>query len=218
MKFHHTNHHPPSHQQTPSQQTPQTVSTIKPVISQKGEYVYGYENGTLFGPIQTIQFLEVIQKGNGPVSITTDTLQDTLRFIASKIGNKKLVTIERSEKARTTLLMARPQKFEGFFVSNTKGLHKGYDRFQSLLIIRDSWSSCPQLDHEDLEQIDEYDLEEIDLKWQVAMISMRMKKVRTQGNQDNKRGMHVNSGNKMGVELERRRTPKSIVTKLKEKV
>ncbi|GKG48739.1 hypothetical protein Tco_0512886, partial [Tanacetum coccineum] len=35
---------------------------------------------------------------------------------------------------------------------------------------------CPQLDHEDLEQIDEHDLEEIDLKWQVAMISMRMKK------------------------------------------
>ncbi|GJQ89227.1 putative ribonuclease H-like domain-containing protein [Tanacetum coccineum] len=32
------------------------------------------------------------------------------------------------------------------------------------------------MDHEDLEQIDEYDLEEMDLKWQVAMISMRMKK------------------------------------------
>ncbi|GJS51964.1 hypothetical protein Tco_0625326 [Tanacetum coccineum] len=37
-------------------------------------------------------------------------------------------------------------------------------------------SSCPQLDHEDLEQLDEYDLEEMDLKWQVAMISIRMKK------------------------------------------
>ncbi|GJZ08505.1 ribonuclease H-like domain-containing protein [Tanacetum coccineum] len=32
------------------------------------------------------------------------------------------------------------------------------------------------MDHEDLEQIDEFDLEEIDLKWQVAMISMRIKK------------------------------------------
>ncbi|GJV74502.1 hypothetical protein Tco_1506086 [Tanacetum coccineum] len=37
-------------------------------------------------------------------------------------------------------------------------------------------SSCPQLDHEDLEQLNEFDLEEIDLKWQVAMISMRLKK------------------------------------------
>ncbi|GJS01008.1 putative ribonuclease H-like domain-containing protein [Tanacetum coccineum] len=33
----------------------------------------------------------------------------------------------------------------------------------------------PQLDHEDLEQLDEFDLEEMDLKWQVVMISMRMK-------------------------------------------
>ncbi|GJY68885.1 putative ribonuclease H-like domain-containing protein [Tanacetum coccineum] len=39
-----------------------------------------------------------------------------------------------------------------------------------------SQSSCPQLDHEDLDQVDEYDLEEMDLKWQVAMISMRINK------------------------------------------
>ncbi|GKC02788.1 ribonuclease H-like domain-containing protein, partial [Tanacetum coccineum] len=37
-------------------------------------------------------------------------------------------------------------------------------------------SSFPQLDHKGLEQLDEFDLEEMDLKWQVAMISMRMKK------------------------------------------
>nr|GEX42195.1 hypothetical protein [Tanacetum cinerariifolium] len=37
-------------------------------------------------------------------------------------------------------------------------------------------SSGPQLDHEDLKQLDEFDLEEMDLKWQVAMISMKLKK------------------------------------------
>ncbi|GKB27034.1 ribonuclease H-like domain-containing protein, partial [Tanacetum coccineum] len=37
-------------------------------------------------------------------------------------------------------------------------------------------SSGPHLDHEDLEQLDEFDLEEMDLKWQVAMISIRLKK------------------------------------------
>ncbi|GJZ78628.1 hypothetical protein Tco_0643465 [Tanacetum coccineum] len=37
-------------------------------------------------------------------------------------------------------------------------------------------SSGPQLDDEDLEQIDHDDLEEIDLKWQVAMLSMRVKR------------------------------------------
>ncbi|GKC31295.1 ribonuclease H-like domain-containing protein [Tanacetum coccineum] len=101
-------------------------------------------------------------------------------------------------------------------------MHKGYDRFQSLLsqleihgagvstedanqkFLRSLpafWSQAllhhlpahrmwhlfllkalailmigPQLDHEDLEQVDEFDLEEMDLKWQVAMISMRLKR------------------------------------------
>ncbi|GKC74749.1 retrovirus-related pol polyprotein from transposon TNT 1-94, partial [Tanacetum coccineum] len=84
------------------------------------------------------------------------------------------------------------QQFESFSVINSEGLHKGYDRFQSLLSqleihgagyeqtssysLLANQSSCPQLDHEDLEQLDEFDLEEMDLKWQVAMISMRMKK------------------------------------------
>ncbi|GJV51670.1 ribonuclease H-like domain-containing protein [Tanacetum coccineum] len=37
-------------------------------------------------------------------------------------------------------------------------------------------SNAPQLDNEDLEQIDADDLEEIDLKWQVAMLTMRVKR------------------------------------------
>ncbi|GJU32485.1 ribonuclease H-like domain-containing protein [Tanacetum coccineum] len=37
-------------------------------------------------------------------------------------------------------------------------------------------SNSPQVDNEDLEQIDTDDLEEIDLKWQVAMITMRVKR------------------------------------------
>ncbi|GKB93302.1 hypothetical protein Tco_0979439, partial [Tanacetum coccineum] len=65
-----------------------------------------------------------------------------------------------------------------------------------------SFSCCPELDHEDLEQLDEFDLEEMDLKWQVAMILMRMKKFykktecRTKGNQDSKRRDVWNFGNK----------------------
>nr|GEW00316.1 hypothetical protein [Tanacetum cinerariifolium] len=39
-----------------------------------------------------------------------------------------------------------------------------------------SQSHTPQLDNEDLEQIDIDDLEEMDLKWQVAMITIRVKK------------------------------------------
>nr|GFA34580.1 ribonuclease H-like domain-containing protein [Tanacetum cinerariifolium] len=39
-----------------------------------------------------------------------------------------------------------------------------------------SQSSSPQLDNEDLKQIDVDDLEEIDLKWQMAMLTMRARK------------------------------------------
>nr|GEZ21658.1 hypothetical protein [Tanacetum cinerariifolium] len=37
-------------------------------------------------------------------------------------------------------------------------------------------SNSPQLDNEDLEQIDTDDLEEMDLKWQVAILTMRVKR------------------------------------------
>ncbi|GJU26288.1 ribonuclease H-like domain-containing protein [Tanacetum coccineum] len=117
------------------------------------------------------------------------------------------------------------QQFESFSVSNSKGLHKGYDMFQSLLsqlkihgavistkdtnqkFLRSlpaSWSQVSlvmrtklgvdNLSFDDLynnlrvfepdvkgstgssSSVDEFDLEEMDLKWQVAMISMRLKK------------------------------------------
>ncbi|GJW16527.1 ribonuclease H-like domain-containing protein [Tanacetum coccineum] len=60
-------------------------------------------------------------------------------------------------------------------VSNTSGHNSKLEQTSSYSLLA-SQSSCPQLDHEDLDQVDEYDLEEMDLKWQVAMISMRIKK------------------------------------------
>ncbi|GJR81122.1 putative ribonuclease H-like domain-containing protein [Tanacetum coccineum] len=46
-------------------------------------------------------------------------------------------------------------------------------------------SNAPQLDNEDLEQIDADDLEEMDLKWQVAMLTMRVKRaLRNRGNRN----------------------------------
>ncbi|GJR69746.1 reverse transcriptase domain-containing protein [Tanacetum coccineum] len=62
-----------------------------------------------------------------------------------------------------------------YSVSNPSGQNSQYEQTSSYSLLANQ-SSCPQLDHEDLEQLDEYDLEEMDLKWQVAMISMRMKK------------------------------------------
>ncbi|GJW50622.1 hypothetical protein Tco_0091973, partial [Tanacetum coccineum] len=165
---------------------------------------------------------EVIQNGNGHVSITIDT-SGQIKVLPPRTA-EEIIAREKERKARTTLLMALPedhlakfhkmtdakemwdaiksrndeskkmqkyilkQQFEGFSVSNTEGLHKGYDSTNEVSIaycvpnppgqnsqyeqtssysLLANQSSCPQLDHEDLEQIYEYDLEEMDLKWQV---------------------------------------------------
>ncbi|GJU98030.1 hypothetical protein Tco_1327301 [Tanacetum coccineum] len=358
---------PPSSSQTPTQQTPHTVSTIKLPILKKGEYDIWAMKMEHYLAHTDYPIWEVIQNGNGPISITIDT-QGQIKVLPPRTV-EEIVARERERKARTTLLMALPedhlakfhkmtdakemwdaiksgfggndeskkmqkyilkQQFEGFSVSNSKGLHKGYDRFQSLLSQLDihgagvstedtnqkflrslpsAWSqvsliirtkpgvdslsfddlynnlrvfendvkgstasssssqkvvfvsentnstndvstaysvsntsgqnpqyeqtssysllanqsSCPQLDHEDLEQLDEYDLEEMDLKWQVAMISMRMKKFykktgyfarkcRIKGNQDNRRRDAWNSRNKDVSRTGKKEDSKALVT------
>ncbi|GJT42601.1 putative ribonuclease H-like domain-containing protein [Tanacetum coccineum] len=294
-------------------------------------------------------------KGNGPVSVSTDT-NGVIKVMPPKTA-KEILAREREKKARTTLLMDLQEdhlakfhkmtdakdmwdaiksrfggndeskkmqkyilkkKFEGFSVSNSEGLHKGYDRFQSLLIqleihgvgvstedanqkflryLPSSWSqvslvmrtkpgvdslsiddlynnlkvfesaikgstgSCssaqnvafvssestsstndastaygvstsfgynsqmenspsytdelmysffanqstgPHLDHEDLEQLDEFDLEEMDLKWQVAMISMRLKKFYKK----TERRLHFDAKEPVGFDKTKRRPRK----------
>ncbi|GJR19293.1 ribonuclease H-like domain-containing protein [Tanacetum coccineum] len=320
---------PPPPSQTPTQQTPHTVSTIKLPILKKGEYDIWAMKIEHYLAYTDYPIWEVIQNGNGPVSISTDT-HGQIKVLPPRIA-EEILARERERKARTTLLMALPkdhlakfhkmtdakemweaiksrfigndeskkmqkyilkQQFEGFSISNSEGLHKGYGMFQSLLSqleihgasvstkdanqkflrsLPSAWSqvslirrtkpglvslsfddlynnlrvfendvkgstasssstqnvafvsentsstndvsnaygvsnpsghnsqyeqtssysllanqsSFPQLDHEDLEQLDEFDLEEMDLKWHVAMISIRMKK--TKGNKDSKR-------------------------------
>ncbi|GJS98646.1 ribonuclease H-like domain-containing protein [Tanacetum coccineum] len=92
-------------------------------------------------------------------------------------------------------------------ISNSFG-HNSQCEHPSSYSFHANQSSCPQLDHEDLKQLDEFDLEEMDLKWQVAIISMRMKKfykktgrklqfdAKESGNQDSRRRDAWNTENK----------------------
>ncbi|GKC80084.1 hypothetical protein Tco_1130858, partial [Tanacetum coccineum] len=104
-----------------------------------------------------------------------------------------------------------------YCVPNLSGQNTKYEQTSSYSLLANQ-SSCPQLDHEDLEQIDEYDLEEMDLKWQVAMISMRMKKFykktecRIKGTQDNRRRDAWNSRNKDGSRNVQKEDSKALVT------
>nr|GEV17459.1 ribonuclease H-like domain-containing protein [Tanacetum cinerariifolium] len=87
----------------------------------------------------------------------------------------------KSKKMQKNVLK---KQFEIFSISNSKGLDKGYDRFQRLLRLLEIHGKAPAalmnlmllivflllhaivLRHKDLEKIDQDDLEEMDLKWQ----------------------------------------------------
>ncbi|GKC78835.1 hypothetical protein Tco_1129609 [Tanacetum coccineum] len=64
---------PPPSSQTPTQQTPHTVSTIKLPILKKREYDIWAIKMEHYLAHTDYPIWEVIQNENGPVSITTDT-------------------------------------------------------------------------------------------------------------------------------------------------
>ncbi|GJW64795.1 ribonuclease H-like domain-containing protein [Tanacetum coccineum] len=81
---------------------------------------------------------EVIQNGNGPVSITTDTQEDHLVKFHKMTNAKEMWEAIKSrfgvnDESKKMQKYILKQQFEGFSVSNSEGLHKGYDRLQSLL-------------------------------------------------------------------------------------
>ncbi|GJR77015.1 hypothetical protein Tco_0089380 [Tanacetum coccineum] len=161
---------PPPPTLTTTQQAPHTMSTIKLPILKKGEYDIWAMKMEHYLVHTDYPIWEVIQKGNGPVSVSTDT-NGVIKVLPPEIA-KEILARERERKERTTLLMALPedhlakfhkmtdakemwdaiksrfssndesqkmqkyilkQQFKSFSISNSEGLHKGYDRFQSLL-------------------------------------------------------------------------------------
>ncbi|GJX07777.1 ribonuclease H-like domain-containing protein, partial [Tanacetum coccineum] len=155
----------PPPQQTPTQQAPHTMSTIKLLILKKGEYDIWAMKMEHYLSHTDYPIWEVIQKGNGPVNVSTDT-NGVIKVLPPKTV-EEILARERERKARTTLIMALPedhlakfhkltdakemwdaiksrfggndeskkmqkyilkQQFEGFSISNSEEMHKGYDR------------------------------------------------------------------------------------------
>ncbi|GKE94573.1 hypothetical protein Tco_1579428 [Tanacetum coccineum] len=107
----------------PTQQAPHTLSSIKLPILKKSEYdIWAMKMEHYLGHTD-YPIWEVIQKRNGPVQVSTD-INGQIRVLPPKT-DEEILARERERKARTTLLI--------FSVSNSEGLHKGYDKFQSLL-------------------------------------------------------------------------------------
>ncbi|GKC17699.1 hypothetical protein Tco_1014481, partial [Tanacetum coccineum] len=97
---------PPSTSQTPTtQQSPHIVSTIKLPILKKGEYNIWAMKMEHYLTLTDYPIWEVIQNGNGHVSITTDT-QGQIKVLPPRTAEEILA---RERKARTMLLMALPE-------------------------------------------------------------------------------------------------------------
>ncbi|GKD61631.1 hypothetical protein Tco_1299140 [Tanacetum coccineum] len=97
-----------------------------------------------------------------------------LKFNTYKCANTLMEAIEKrfggnkeSKKTQKTLLK---QQYENFNGSSSEGLDQTYDRLPKLI------SQLEILDNEDLQQIDADDLEEMDLKWQMAMLTIRARR------------------------------------------
>ncbi|GKC76066.1 hypothetical protein Tco_1126840 [Tanacetum coccineum] len=137
---------------------------------------------------------KLYKMGYGPVFNHTDTqgqnqvlLQGLRRIWPEKekekqgCGKPSDIDLGGNDESKKMQKYILKQQFEGFSVSNSEGLHKGYDG--KLIIVSTAYgvsnpsgqnsqykqtssysllanqSSCPQLDHGDLEQLDEFDLE-----------------------------------------------------------
>nr|GEX81455.1 xylulose kinase-1 [Tanacetum cinerariifolium] len=120
---------------------------------------------------------------------------------------------EESKKMRKTMLK---QEFYEFRVSEEEGSHKGYDRFQNILSQLNQMQAKPDNDdvnlkflralppswsqvaltlktRRDFEQVDQMDMEELDIKWQMAMLSLQINKFQK------KAGRKINFNNKDSV-------------------
>ncbi|GKA01982.1 hypothetical protein Tco_0674647 [Tanacetum coccineum] len=95
---------PPPPSQTPTQQTPHTVSTIKLPILKKGEYDIWAMKMEHYLAHTDYPIWEVIQRGNCPMSVSTDT-NGLIKVLPPKTA-KEILARERERKARTTFLMA----------------------------------------------------------------------------------------------------------------
>ncbi|GJW76017.1 ribonuclease H-like domain-containing protein [Tanacetum coccineum] len=115
-------------------------------------------------------------------TLSMDDLYNNLKVYESEIKGKSssssnsqnvaFVSSDNSSSTNETINTAY-----NIFVASSKDQSSTASYVDDVMIsFFSNQSNAPQLDYEDLEQIDADDLEEIDLKWQVAMLTMRVKR------------------------------------------
>ncbi|GKD67950.1 ribonuclease H-like domain-containing protein [Tanacetum coccineum] len=181
-------------------ETTQTVSALKLLVLKTRDYDLWSMRIEQYLTHTNYALWEVIVNGDAP-AIASTSIEG---LIPLKIAKQKLAR-KNELKAKSTLLLAIPdehllkfhgiedaktiweaiktrfggnkesnkmqktilkEQYENFTASRSEGLYKTYD----------SQSNSQELDNKDLEQIDIDDLEEMNLKWQVAMLTIRVKR------------------------------------------
>nr|GEW27534.1 ribonuclease H-like domain-containing protein [Tanacetum cinerariifolium] len=134
---------------------------------------------------------------NGDSAISKVTLDGVAQPVTLLTAEQKLAR-KNELKAHGTLLMALPDKHQLKFNSHKdaktliEAIEKRFGgntetkKVQKTLLKQHfsffaSQSTSPQLDNEDLKHIDVDDLEEMDLRWQMAMLTMRARRVQPSG-------------------------------------
>nr|GEX00889.1 copia protein [Tanacetum cinerariifolium] len=194
----------------PTHQAPHTLSTFKLPILKNGEYdiwavkmEHYLEHTGVSSEDANQKFLRSLSSSWSQVSLIMrtkpgvdtlnfDDLYNNLKVFESNVkgstgssSSTQNVAFVSSDNTRCTNEVNTA--YSGSTSSGHNSQKEGSSSYTNYLMYSffANQSSGPLLDHEDLEQDDEFDPEEMDLKWQVAMISTRLKK--SNGNQDRRK-------------------------------
>nr|GEV66117.1 ribonuclease H-like domain-containing protein [Tanacetum cinerariifolium] len=127
----------------PTPQAPHTLSTIKLHILKKGNgpiQVSTYTNGQIRGlpPKTAEEILAKERERKAKTTLLKAIPEDHLAKFHKMTDAKEMweaikYKFGRNDESKKMQKYILKQQFEGFSVSNLEGLHKGYNRFQSLL-------------------------------------------------------------------------------------
>nr|GEU66862.1 hypothetical protein [Tanacetum cinerariifolium] len=169
---------PPPPSPIASPKAPQMVSSVKLPILKKGEYILWTMKMKQYMAHTDYALWEVILNGNSIVQMTKDKADEHL---ARLYGIKDAKTLWAAIQTKFGESTGSTNKLNVSYSVSTATCHssqaQGSSSYADELMFSffANQSSSPQLDNKDLEQIDHDDLEEMDLKWQVATLSMRVK-------------------------------------------
>ncbi|GJS85248.1 ribonuclease H-like domain-containing protein [Tanacetum coccineum] len=156
-------------------ETTQTVSTLKLPILKTGDYDLWSMRMEQYLTHTDYALWEVIVNGDAPM-VVGYFMESRMQRPYGKLSRPGLDKIyDRFQKLISQLEIhgeVISQEDNVAFVSSddTSNTNKAVNT------AHDAPAASLQLDNEDLEQIDTDDLEEMDLKWQVAMLTMRVKR------------------------------------------